>query len=533
MKKHIIYISFLVSMLGAGCTKNFNVINTDPTQLSGNNFDPNYLFTTGELGCANVTEYQVYSLSCATQILASTLPNLSGGDKYSSLLNTNLDRFFTEGYTNVGNLSAAITLAKQKDSVKYNNLIQISRILQVYQIQRITDIYGDVPYSQIGGTTSNIVLDPAYDSQSTIYPSLLLTLTNAIAKLDASKPLPTGDLLYGGNITQWQKFGNSLLLRVAMRLVKVDPATAQKYAEIASTNTFSSVNDDAVLKLDGLHDATTNKTANLLGNGGNVYTQTRWSQTFINYLNATTDPRRYFIAETADTGAAFNGDITHPGIPCTSKNPVIGMPNGYTLSQSDAFYIAKSPSYPGPTGTGTNAFELGNYARPVLSIFTSKSLPEIMITYAQTEFLLAEAKVRGWNINGSAAQHFTNGVKASLQSLAEYNNALTVPQDSINAFSARFPLDVSSTNNSLNQINSQYWVTCLFDYNEAWSNWRRTGYPVLTPVNYPNNITNGTIPRRLIYPPTEYSLNGTSLQNAISKLPGGLDVPTARVWWDK
>ena len=96
------------------------------------------------------------------------------------------------------------------------------------------------------------------------------------------------------------------------------------------------------------------------------------------------------------------------------------------------------------------------------------------------------------------------------------------------------PLDVSSTDNSLKQINTQYWVLTgtIFDFDEAWSNWRRSGYPVLTPVNYTGNFTGGTIPRRQSYPTSESSTNPNGYKTAVANLAGG-DTYSGRVWWDK
>ncbi|HWK03568.1 MAG TPA: SusD/RagB family nutrient-binding outer membrane lipoprotein [Puia sp.] len=539
MKRYITSCILLFIITIPGCTKDFNSINTDPTQATAQQFDPNNLFAAGELGCANVTEYQMYNLSCITQLLASTWSNYSGGDKYDNNIFSSNDRYFSEGYTYAGYLTSAINLAKQKDSGLYNNVIQMSRIMFVLDLQRMTDIYGDVPYFQVGQGQQG-VFRPSYDAQSAIYYNMLTTLDDAINKLDPGKPLATGDLMYGGNIAQWKKFGYSVMLRVAMRLVKADPATAQKYAEEAGGKTFTTIADNAIVPMDGLHDLSTNKTASLIHLID--FEQIRWGKTFIDYLKNTNDPRLYSLTEKTDTGLAFNNDLTHPGLSYTIKNPApagsvnevpIGMPNGYLLdSSSQSSYIRNALNYPGSTGTGANVSLLGNYARPVMKVFSRKDLPLFLITYAQTEFLLAEAAVRGWNVGGTASGHFTNGVGAAIEALPQWDASLTISQNDISAFVNGFPLDISSQSNSLNQINSQYWLTSIFDFIEAWSNWRRSGYPVLTPVNYQFNVTNGAIPRRLTYPSSEKGANPQSYQSAVQKL-GGVDLPTLRVWWDK
>jgi hypothetical protein len=157
-----------------------------------------------------------------------------------------------------------------------------------------------------------------------------------------------------------------------------------------------------------------------------------------------------------------------------------------------------------------------------------------VLTYAETELLLAEAAVRGWNVGGTAASHYKNGVSAALQSLSAYGSDATISATIADAYATANPLDVSSTANSLKAINEQIWATTGIQLNflEAWSNWRRSGYPVLTPVNYTGNFSNGTIPRRQPYPATEASTNPNSYKTAVSGLSGG-DVWTSKVWWDK
>ena len=112
--------------------------------------------------------------------------------------------------------------------------------------------------------------------------------------------------------------------------------------------------------------------------------------------------------------------------------------------------------------------------------------------------------------------------------------AAAISATTADAYATAHPLDISSSANSLAQINTEYWVYegTIFDFDEAWSNWRRSGYPVLTPVNYPGNFTNGTIPRRQAYPTGEASSNPTNYKSAAAALTGG-DVYTGRVWWDK
>lgn len=156
------------------------------------------------------------------------------------------------------------------------------------------------------------------------------------------------------------------------------------------------------------------------------------------------------------------------------------------------------------------------------------------MTYADIELLKAEAKVRGWNIPGTAAEHYANGLRGGLQAMAQLDQLAAIPDGVISDYVAKHPLDESSQEHAFEMINTQYWVntgTC-FNFIESWLNWKRSGYPVLVPVNYPGNVTNATIPRRLIYLSTEVLNNTDNYKAAVSRLPGG-DLLTSRVWWDK
>jgi hypothetical protein len=152
----------------------------------------------------------------------------------------------------------------------------------------------------------------------------------------------------------------------------------------------------------------------------------------------------------------------------------------------------------------------------------------MLMTYAEVELMLAN-KERGWTVSGTAARIMFAGVTAAMKSLAQWDPGAAVSDPVITTYFATNPY-VSAT--GIQQINTQYWLATVFNDYESFSNWRRTGFPVLTPVNYPGNVTGGTIPRRLIYPQSEASVNGANYSAAIGRLTGG-DKLTSRVWWDK
>ncbi|SFD08000.1 Starch-binding associating with outer membrane [Chitinophaga sp. CF118] len=535
MKKLLIYIGIATVLLQVGCTKDFTKINTDPKQTAV--IDPNYLLTSAQY----VYSSQGYNIFLFESMWAQTLAStssltsnyLSNADKYVAssgttdyqgrIWNTDFgatDQFFTGAASLV---YEAMNISKA-DASK-DNITAICSIMKVLILEQATDVYGDIPYSQALQGKAGIT-QPAYDKQQDIYNSMLSELDAAIAMFDASKVLATGDMYYKGDITKWKKFTYSLMLRIAMRLTKVDAATAKQWVEKADAGgTFASIADNAFIATQNSngHD---NALARVYG--VDIY-QTRWSKTLIDYLRKNNDPRLTVVAEVPPDGLAANKS-TAAGV--TDSSVQIGLPNGFDLN-GGSFDISTSAGYPGPTGTGADITPIGKYSRPTASVYANGNGPIFVLTYAETELLLAEAAARGWNVSGSAATHYANGVSAALQSLATLGSALTISAATATAYAASHPLDVSSLNNSLKQINEQYWATTgtMFNYIETWINWKRSDYPVLTPVVFPGNFSHDVIPRRQQYPPSEKTLNGTNYTAAVSTLTGG-DEWNSRVWWD-
>jgi hypothetical protein len=388
---------------------------------------------------------------------------------------------------------------------KYKNLFQIGRIMKAMIFQRITDLYGDVPYFEAGLGFYGKVYFPKYDKQQDIYNDILKELEEATNALDPAADKPAGDAFYAGDIAKWKRFGYTLLLRAGMRLTKIDPTKAQAIVQKVVGKTFEGNSDNAFLK----HDATGGRpTVNrnfqvLLGQPekDNV----KWSEKLINQLKLTNDPRLAVIAE------LNNGDMTV----ALQK----GMPNGYDLSGVPGRDISSAPGFTG----------VANYSRPS-KYFVKLNAPTFILTYAESEFLLADAAQR-FGIAGSAADHYKNGVIAAITYMGPYDAGAAISEATAMAYLTANPYNAA---NGLEMINTQYWIhtATMFDFYEEWSNWRRTGLPVLTPVNYPGNVTNATIPRRFPYPLSEANTNPTNYSVAHAAVPGG-DNMTGRVWWDK
>lgn len=536
MKPILIYIALVSVVLFTSCTKDFDNINTDPTQATADQFDPQLLLPSAEQNLVSALAGYTGPIlfqSMWVQIFASTS---TGAAVYYNNADKYVQTSGTFGYTSstwntsyLGASYAQRAIVLSQDNPDLVNLKAAATIIKVLCIQNVTDTYGDCPYTQSFQATSGGFL-PVYDKQQDLYPLLLAQLDSAVNMFDASKNPISNDLLpYKGNIDKWKKFGYSAMLKMAMRLTKVDQVMAQTYAEKAAAGgIFASNADDAYIVTDNAH-GFGNGNAGPLRTPGDIY-EVRWSQTFINLLKTNDDPRLGVIAEVPQSGLKENFTLD-PGN--TDPAVQIGLPNGYDI-KGGSTDISNAPGYPGGSGPDTNFAPIGKYSRPRASIYTNQNAPLYILTYGETQLLLAEAKVRGWNVGSlSAAQFYLNGVSGGLNSLAYLGADATIDPTVANAYATAHPLNVSSTAASLQQINEQYWLMngSWLNFSEAWSNWRRSGYPVLTPVNYTGNFSNGTIPRRQIYPPSESTLNPENYEAAVSAMGG--DAWTTRVWWDK
>lgn len=522
-------------MTTVSCRKSFDKINTDPSTYNPDNFDPNFVLTSAQLGYSGSADFS-YDTWRANLIYCSTmmqgLSSVIGywaGDKY--ILNATYTAAywgFSTGSITSGNgaypeqVRLIVDVVRSTEGkAKYKNLHQVARIMRALIFERITDLYGDVPYSQAGVGFYDSNYFPKYDKQQDIYTDMLKELTEATAALD---PSPTadkvsGDAYYKGDIGKWQRFGNTLILRMAMRLSKIDPGTAQTYVQKVVGKTMQSNDDNAFLLGDAVGDRTTiNRNSQiLLGGGGNENYYTRWSDTFINFLKATNDPRLPAIAVTN----LYVDDVTKNQNPAANHDPAVqkGMPNGKDLSTTPGLGVSLTP--------GFTSFP--DYSSPSPALI-KKNGPTFVLTYAESELLLADAAQR-FGIGGDPAAHYREGVVNAITYLGQYDAAAAITESAARAYVNANPYNAA---NGLQMINNQYWaLTCtMLDFYEAWSNWRRTGFPVLTPVVYPGNATNGTIPRRFPYPVLEAGSNTANYNAAHNAVPGG-DLLTSRVWWDK
>ena len=319
---------------------------------------------------------------------------------------------------------------------------------------------------------------------------MLKELEEAVAQIGSSTTMGSSDLIFQGNTVKWKAWGNSMMLRLAMRLTKVDSATAKAWAEKAvAAGTMTSNDHIAMVQhTDGPAGINKNGHGEVWQADGNA----RMSKTFMDWMSG--DPRLTVLAQRTSDGSNAVADL-------------IGMPNG-----SDGNSVPDSTIYA----------SLHDNLKGV-------DVPMVFHSYAEVRFLKAEMAFRGWSVPGDAKTHYEAGVKAAMQMLGTiYPKTTAITDAQVAGYLAAKPYDASK---GWEMISEQYWAATLLNEYESYNNWRRTGYPTLTPINYDGNVTGGTIPRRLIYPSSEQATNGDNYAAAVARQ--GADDFTTRIWWDK
>ena len=399
-------------------------------------------------------------------------------------------------------------IATTKDPSR-TNLVNMAKILQSYAFLVLTDTYGDIPYTEAGKGYTDQKVYPKYDKQQAIYAGIIKDISDAVAALDASKTRETADVLFGGDVAKWKKFGNSLLLRIGMRLSKVDATQAQSLVSKALAGGVITSNADNVLIL---HDA------NYLNSIGQLLNATEANNfylaaPFVDHLKKTNDPRLRSIA--VRYVGATSGTQQTPARAVIDPAVQIGMPFGYDNS-----------SISGPVKTlGLASFyDFSQADRTRMNKTTARAY---LVTASQTNLLLAEAVTRGW-VTGNAKDYFEAGVKTHMAQVSEMDANSVVSSAAVDAYLAANPFNSTT---ALEQINTQYWISCFLNGPEAFANFRRTGFPKLSANPFPGKAIKGDFINRLTYPNSEISVNSVNVKAAIANQ--GADDLDTKVWWHK
>lgn len=505
MKNSIKYILLIFTLIAVSCDKGFDDLNINKTAATAIN--PAFILNNAVINTSFTNNQLILEVGIVQQMVSPNSGVLTGANfnqDNRDATAANWQRY----YRSVIRYTADV-INQTTELPNRSNLRNMARILQAFAFMVLTDTYGDVPYFEAGKGYIEQIASPVYDAQQAIYSDIIKELTEASAALDASKTIETADVLFGGDIAKWRKFGNSLLLRAGLRLVKADAGLAQSTVQKAIAGGIMTSNaDNAFIKHDPNY---TNACGQWMNSteANNAYL----GKPFVDYLKNNNDPRlkaianRYVGAKSGPEQTAAKS-VTDPAVQ-------IGMPFGYDNNSIKTAVAAD----------GLASFY--DYSQCDRFRFGKNTAPMFLVTYSQTSLLLAEAIQRGWT-SGSAADAFKNGIKANMEEAAAHDAGSAIAASAIDAYLAANPYDAAK---GLEQINTQYWVSSFLNGPEAFANFRRSGFPALAPNPFPGKAIKGNFINRLTYPNSEISVNSTNVQAAIARQ--GADDLDTKVWWHK
>jgi hypothetical protein len=487
------------------CDRNFDDLNTNKvnaTTIDGM-FQINQAIISAAPSSGGILVYEVGAVQHVISPNSGVLTGANFNQDNRASTQSNWQQYYRNVIKNTKDV-----LSRIEGEPTRSNLVQMTRIIQAYAFMVLTDSYGAVPYSEAGVGFSQQIFFPKYDQQDVIYADIIKELDEASAALNASARIEAADVLFGGNIDRWKKFGYSLLLRAGMRISKANPTLAQQAVTKAFAGGVILLNaDNASVR----HDA---NYVNPIGNTLNATEAANFylTEPFVNFLKNSNDPRlgaiavRY-VGATSGPTQTVDRQTFDPALQ-------IGMPMG-----NDNAGAVKAAADRGLA----SFYDFSQVDRRRMVKLTA---PSFIVTASQTLLLLAEARQLGWITTGTVEDYFNQGVRAHMLQMASYDAAMSIPPAAIDAYLAANPFNPAT---AIRQIHEQYWISSFMNGPEAFANFRRTGFPTLAPNPFPGREV--LFINRLTYPNSEISVNAENVNAAIA-VQGPDDLET-KVWWNK
>jgi hypothetical protein len=496
MKKSFkpLYTFLLIGLAVVGCTSDFDEMNTNPNEPE--RVPTAYLLTQAQRSARG--EQQLFGTNLYAQLFAET--QYTGTSRYD-LEQLSFDTYYNGPLADLQEIIDMNTNPETKDLAEvvnygsHENQLAVARIMKAYLYQIITDQWGDVPYKEALKGTSNFA--PAYTPQAEIYADLVKELKEAVAQINTGETLP-GDMIYGGNMAHWKKFGYSLLLRVGIRMSEVPEAEdlaldAINTALADPKNIFENNAESAVFKYLGeainsnpiyYHFHVDNRTDYAISN------------TLVDFMLAQNDPRLAIYA-----------------------NPTESSVEAGTPEYVGELY-GVSDDIAGETENADISF-IGDYWKE------NAAAPLIFQSYSEVLFIKAELAARGWaGLSEGEAEGFYN--QAIAASMAYYGiTDPTIVEDYTTQASV-----VYDQAKWRQLIGEQKWLSLYAVGHEPWSEWRRLGYTLLERA--PNATEDREIPLRRTYDTREFTLNRENVDAAVARQTnGGTLAMSTPVWWDR
>lgn len=527
-----VLLAMLGTALTTACTSDFTEWNTNPNEATEDMLDwdnartgsyflqmeQNVLVVAQSAAGIGTDRYQTVEIMGGDGFVGYfgfPSPSINSAGRYNWNKESWYGDMFTTNYTRTMNAWRSL---KQAIDDENDPRYALAQILKVAAMHRVTDTYGPIPYLSFG-----VENEVPYDSQKDVYYRFFEELADAVETLapyaNAGETLFTEyDCVYRGDLTKWVKFANSLRLRLAMHLAYVDASKAQQEAEAALAAPLGVMTEATdIAQLQHISPLETYESPIYIV--GVSWKDLRMGATLDSYMNGYEDPRlaSYFNTTT---------DGTYRGIRA-------GMANT----------ISKDAYAPEAEGSLTGLFSVPN---------VNSTSNVVWMLASESYFLRAEGALRGWSMGDTAENLYRKGVETSF---AENNagdassyladNTLT-PADYTDPVTAAYSTDARGDitiawneadgfEKNLERIITQKYIALYPNGQEAWTEFRRTGYPKVFPVCV--NESNGgcvdteTQIRRLAFPQSEYNTNREQLDKGIALL-GGPDNPGTKLWWD-
>lgn len=512
--KKIIYqligLGLSVIML-ASCEKDFKEINTDPINVT--TALPQQLLAPALVNVVSVNMLRNRNFNNELMQVTVNQSDADGAVFRYDYKDSWSDYLWNAWYIQLTNFKDIYVGAS--DSLTLNKSYQgISLICQSWVYSLLTDTYGDVPYFE-SNQGRNGITEPKFDSQKDIYMDIFRELELANSLLSSGTAITSGsDPVYNGDVTKWRKFGNSLYLRLLLRLsgkAEVSDTCIAKIKEMVDTKSSSypvmtSNADAAILRWTGIGPYTSPYLNNVRAQD---FRSPAISSFFIDHLNNWQDPR-------INISTWGKNGVNRWGIAQGSAG-FSGVPSGYVpgagVSKQSYFYSYDQTS----SGVAVQSLQ-------------TDPMTGMMMNYAELQFILAEAAAKGW-ISGSAASYYNNGILNSI-TLWLPNFAASVTDANFTSYVNGAEIawnDQGTLDDKMEQIHLQKYYALFLEDMQQWFEYRRTGHPILPKGQGLRN--GGVMPARMTYPVYVQSANPTSYKQAVAQQ--GADEINTNVWWQK
>jgi hypothetical protein len=499
------FYTIIIIVLFAGCTKDFSEVNTDTNVPT--NVTPDLLLSGIQRNMMNQNVSEAWGIgNIVVQYHAKI--QFVNEDRY---LWNEQNGIWNSVYGNYRNLQNVLNQVEGDDKNVYYG---VSLVMKSWMFSLVTDAYGDVPYTEAGKAKSEGVYLPKYDKQEDIYKGLLADLKKANEVLARSTNTLSGDIIYGGGagaVIKWRRLANSLRMRMLMRVSKKQNVSAEMQAIIADpTNNPLFLNNADNAELRYLAQAPNQWP--LYGSRVGSFDEFRLSKTLSDRLTAMNDPRLPVFGRPSQKSVA-------------AGTPIIeGIPNG--LGDVPALNYNGGPQGVSRVGYTFACLVCNDANQAVPDPAAARS---VLMSYAELQFILAEARERGFITTGNADVYYLNGVRANFDYWrsvvpSQYGINLTVPDSYFVQPSVAY---TGTQSEKLDKIYLQKWVSLYFNGLEGWFDWRRTGKPAVIPGA--NNLNDNKVPIRYIYPQSEQSLNPANRKEAVTR-QGGTDDLNTKMW---